>query len=1159
MDKTSLIGLSLRSSIPGDGGFVCKMSWSPDGRFLAAGYQTDKVRIWDKDGEEPGEHLQHEKLVSSVAWSPNGELLASGSADNKIRIWNWVTSHVLKELIGHEDFIRDLAWSPDGKTLASVSKDGTIRLWDTTTGKIKISSKCSFWVLCVAWSPNGEILATGDGGSKIRLWNPINMQNNRLLIGHRSWVDDIVWSKDGEKIVSVSGDSTIKIWDVKTARLKNTIEGHTKKIRSVSLSSDGSLLATQADDGKLKIWSCSSWDLVADISTGVGDEGWPPGIAFNPISPTLASLGKENHEICVWNLDVAKLLNNEKAIIPQHKYVTAKIVLVGNTGVGKTGLGWRLAHNDFKDHSSTHGQQFWVIEELGKTRDDGTKCEAVLWDLAGQPVYRLIHSIFLDKVDASLVLFDPTNRQDPLKGAQFWLEQLKGKKQLPPSLLVGARMDRGGSTVSQEYLEQFCQQYGISGGYIATSAKTGEGLNELLQQIKSQIPWDEMTATVTTVTFKRIKDYVLALKEKTDRKGVLVQPAQLRQQLQETDPNWQFTDAEMMTAVGHLETHGYVTILKSSFGDSHILLTPDLLVDLASSIVVMADKHPRELGAISEGELLQGNYTFDELEGLEKAEKQVLFDAAMLRFLEHNVCFRETLDNDTLLIFPGLIKQKRPLEDDFPATDDVSYVVRGRVENIYAMLVVLLGYTPSFIRINHWQKQAQYAMGENEICGFRMIEDREDEIEFILYYSNQMPVYGREKFQELFEQFLHKRDVQVTRFPPVICSNGHLLERATVVGRIKEKKTFAFCAECGDRVNLPDLERSDIGTDSSTWIQREEATARLRSTYEQHLSRIKGYRRGWATPRCYLSFAPEQENYAQKLISDLQEAGIYVIEEAAQVDSDDYVIVLDTPKYQRLFNQPTQAFKADKNLVKARFGTRKLISLNLDDSKGTTKTHNFSNYKTGDFCDATHYPVNLFNLVLNLYSIPLDHASFITLRRSLHQQWEQTLSQLPREEIKPEKRTLKVFVSYAHEDKNIKDKFIKMLSGMQRRGVIAAWQDDLIAPGDEWYPAIQTAMNECDLALLLVSANFIDSNFINDEEVPKLLQRRQDEGMRIIPIIIRPCLWDSEPVLKDLQALPKGGKPVTTFPNENSERDQAWTDIAKAIEKFAKDLRADYS
>ena len=134
---------------------------------------------------------------------------------------------------------------------------------------------------------------------------------------------------------------------------------------------------------------------------------------------------------------------------------------------------------------------------------------------------------------------------------------------------------------------------------------------------------------------------------------------------------------------------------------------------------------------------MQGKYPFDELAGLAPAESQILLDAAILRFLQHNICFRETLGDETLLIFPGLIKQKRPLQDDLPATDDISYVVRGRVENLYASLVVLLGYTPSFTRINQWQNQAQYEMGAGEICGFRLIEDREGELELVLYYGDQ--------------------------------------------------------------------------------------------------------------------------------------------------------------------------------------------------------------------------------------------------------------------------------------------------------------------------------------------------------------------------------------------------------------------------------------
>ena len=155
-------------------------------------------------------------------------------------------------------------------------------------------------------------------------------------------------------------------------------------------------------------------------------------------------------------------------------------------------------------------------------------------------------------------------------------------------------------------------------------------------------------------------------------------------------------------------------------------------------------------------------------------------------------------------------------------------------------------------------------------------------------------------------------------------------------------------------------------------------------------------------------------------------------------------------------------------------------------------------------------------------------------------------------EEKPMKIPLKVFISYSHKDEDFKDELVTMLTGLQRHGIINAWQDRCIEEGNEWYKEIQDAMNDCDLAILLVSANFIASRFIQDEELPKLLKRRIESGLRVVPIIVKPCPWQSEPVIRDIQVLPRDGKPIITFSKDNGDRDQVWTDIAKAIEKRAK-------
>ena len=131
---------------------------------------------------------------------------------------------------------------------------------------------------------------------------------------------------------------------------------------------------------------------------------------------------------------------------------------------------------------------------------------------------------------------------------------------------MAAQTDRGSCSLTPEELNAFCQRHGIVGP-IATSASTGVGVAELIERMKSMIPWEDKPATVTTTTFKRIKDYVLGLKEAESDGQTIVTPEELRGRLEATDAEWHFTDAEMLTAVGHLENYGYVKRLRTSKGE----------------------------------------------------------------------------------------------------------------------------------------------------------------------------------------------------------------------------------------------------------------------------------------------------------------------------------------------------------------------------------------------------------------------------------------------------------------------------------------------------------------------------------------------------------------------------------------------------------------
>jgi hypothetical protein len=162
----------------------------------------------------------------------------------------------------------------------------------------------------------------------------------------------------------------------------------------------------------------------------------------------------------------------------------------------------------------------------------------------------------------------------------------------------------------------------------------------------------------------------------------------------------------------------------------------------------------------------------------------------------------------------------------------------------------------------------------------------------------------------------------------------------------------------------------------------------------------------------------------------------------------------------------------------------------------------------------------------------------------------------PRSKTATTKKTpIKVFISYSHKDSRFRDELLNMLASLENQKVIKVWQDRQIEAGINWYRAIQSAMKTCNMAILLVSQSFLNSEFIQREEVSLLLKQRMRQGMRVVPIIVRPCLWQDDPVLSKIQALPREGKPVISFSNAHGRRDQVWVEIAQSIGRRARALQ----
>lgn len=145
---------------------------------------------------------------------------------------------------------------------------------------------------------------------------------------------------------------------------------------------------------------------------------------------------------------------------------------------------------------------------------------------------------------------------------------------------------------------------------------------------------------------------------------------------------------------------------------------------------------------------------------------------------------------------------------------------------------------------------------------------------------------------------------------------------------------------------------------------------------------------------------------------------------------------------------------------------------------------------------------------------------------------------------------IRLFYSYAHEDEVFRKALDKHLSALKRTGVIAPWHDRRIVPGVDWAHEIDRHLEDAHLILLLVSADFLASDYCWGVEMERALAMHRAGAARLVPVMVRPVDFEGVP-FANLQALPREAKPITEWRNP----DTAWADVAKGIRAAALDVR----
>ncbi len=148
-----------------------------------------------------------------------------------------------------------------------------------------------------------------------------------------------------------------------------------------------------------------------------------------------------------------------------------------------------------------------------------------------------------------------------------------------------------------------------------------------------------------------------------------------------------------------------------------------------------------------------------------------------------------------------------------------------------------------------------------------------------------------------------------------------------------------------------------------------------------------------------------------------------------------------------------------------------------------------------------------------------------------------------------ERRPLKLFISYAHEDERWRAKLAPNLDLLQREGLVEVWCDLQIKPGDKWDDEIKRKLEEAELYLFLMSTDLLVSDYVRNTELPIARKRHEENTARLVPVIVRECSWTG--YVGDIQGLPKGTLAVKQW----RDKDQAFHDVEMGLRKTIVEVR----
>jgi len=785
------------------GGPLIAFSLSADERCVLSGSEDGHLRLWNRNDGEILFDFKHTDSIWGVAWGDDQRYVLSCGRNEIVCMLNTENGSLLRVFEGHTGPVRDVVWSINQRHIISGSFDNSIRVWDAETGAcVQILEGHRRFVFSIAVGADPHRALSG-GDRTLRLWDLEKGQCLRIFKGHTGFVYTVSLSSDQRLGMSGSEDKTVRLWDLEAGQCLRVFEGHTGSVWSIAWNVDQRFALSSSLDKTVRLWDTETGHCLCVLR---GHESAVVKVLWAADQHHALSFDSSG-EIRMWDLlefvrvDVPAPLST--GLLPasdQVQYTNAKVLLVGESGVGKTGLSKRLALDHWQPSDSTVGA--WATQwKLPVSSGDSIEREIWLWDFGGQADQRLIHQLYMDETALTVLVFDG-QKEDLFETLGQWDRDLtRASHQGFSKLLVAGRVDAGGLRVSRAQLEAFKDERGYL-QLLETSAKANLGCEELKQAILAGIRWEDIPWRSSPLLFKRLKEEIVRLK---DEGRVLMRFNELRESLalRLSDEDVRFSDEELKAVVSLLAGPGVVWELK--FG-SWVLLHPEIINAYAQAVIqtMRADEHER--GCLPEERVLSGDLKYhSSMARLEADEERFVLLAMHQILVERGLCLREHTDKGALLVFPSYYRRERPELVGHPAVL-VSYRFNGFLDDVYATLVVRLHHTEPIRQDQLWRYAADFKTLTGKQLGVKLTRRAEGAGELEVYFDPMIPLEEKIIFSKYVHEHLLQNGRDVERLRHYVCPHcgTPVGNREVAMRKLEEGKRDIPCVDCEMRIPLWD-------------------------------------------------------------------------------------------------------------------------------------------------------------------------------------------------------------------------------------------------------------------------------------------------------------------------------------------------------------------